>query len=100
METALQKLSTLKRPKVLNTAVRLGLSQYRRQKELSRILGFKFEGSNQELVNYLFQIEAAINEQRLQHDPFYRMAYHIDVLVALIYEVQSKGKQESVKYAA
>ena len=50
MENALQKLSQLKRPKVLNTAVRLGLPQYKRQKELSRILGFKFEGSDKELI--------------------------------------------------
>ena len=100
MENALQKLSQLKRPKVLNTAVRLGLPQYKRQKELSRILGFKFEGSDKELIHYLFQIEAAINEQRLQHDPFYRMVYHIDVLIALIHEVQSENKQDSVDFAA
>ena len=85
---------------MLNTAVGLGLPQYKRQKELSRILGFKIEGSDKELTYYLFQIEAAINEQRLQHDPFYRMAYHIDVLIALIHEMQSENKQDSADFAA
>ena len=100
MQTALQKLSKLKRPKVLNTAVRIGLCRYNRQKELSRILGFKFEGSEQELIAYLFQAEAAINQKRLNQDPFYTMSYHIDVLVALIHEVQCQDILISVEKAA
>ena len=89
MSLSRYKLSKLKRPKALITAARIGVNNYCRLRELSRILGFTYSGSNDELLEMLLEMEAEEEAKRLSNDPFYKLSRQIDILIALTSEAQT-----------
>ena len=89
MSLSRYKLSKLKRPKALITAARIGVNNYCRRRELSRILGFTYSGSNDELLEMRLEMEAEEEAKRLSNDPFYRLSRQIDILIALTSEAQT-----------
>ncbi len=89
MSLSRYKLSKLKRPKALIIAARIGVNNYCRRRELSRILGFTYSGSNDELLEMLLEMEAEEEAKRLSNDPFYKLSRQIDLLIALISEAQT-----------
>ena len=89
MSLSRYKLSKLKRPKALITAARIGVNNYCRRRELSRILGFTYSGSNDELLEMLLEMEAEEEAKRLYNDSFYKLSRQIDIFISLISEAQT-----------
>lgn len=79
-------LSTLRRPRLLIRAARFGLQDYRRERDLRRLLAGT--ASPEVTVPRLLQEEARLEEIRQAGDHNYSVMRHIEVLVALFAEVQ------------
>lgn len=79
-------LSTLRRPRLLIRAARFGLQDYRRERDLRRLLAGT--ASPEVTVPRLLQEEAQLEEIRQAGDHNYSVMRHIEVLVALFAEVQ------------
>lgn len=79
-------LAALRRPRLLMHAARFGLGEYRRERDLRRLL--RSGGSPEETVPSLLIAEAALEATRLSGDVGYSVARHIDVLIALLAEAR------------
>jgi hypothetical protein len=83
IRTAVQQMQ---RPKLLIHAARMGLSDYRRERDLRR-LGYILLRPELALLN-LLEAESRIEQKRLSGEAGYSLAQHVDVLIALMGEVQ------------
>ena len=81
-----KSLATLRRPRLLLRAARFGLGDYRRDRDLRRLV--KCGHSPEETVPSLMSTEEQLEATRLSGDASYSIARHIDVLIALLSEVQ------------
>lgn len=79
-------LSTLRRPKILVRAARHGLSDYDRKRDLARLTGQSPRSSTPTIVENLVAQEEQLEEVRTSGDATYRVARHIELLVALMAE--------------
>ncbi len=79
-------LANLRRPRLLMHAARFGLVDYRRDRDLRRLVRCGL--SPEETVPSLMSAEAAIEATRLAGDATYSVARHIEVLIALLAEAQ------------
>jgi hypothetical protein len=79
-------LSTLRRPRLLMQAARLGLSDYRRDRDLRRLVRCGL--SPEETVPSLMTVEEQLEATRLAGDAAYSIARHIEVLIALLAEAR------------
>jgi len=87
MQDIVSIIATLKRPKLLMQAARVGAADYKR-KNLKRIFGTgDLPGHGQALV-WLMDIEAQMNEQRQSGAAWYSPSRHIEVMVALLGEMR------------
>jgi hypothetical protein len=80
-------LSELRRPQMLIRAARYGISDYRRDRDLKRLLNGSHPSPLQsvpQLLNEEKQMEAI----RTAGDAAYSIARHIEVLIALMAEVR------------
>lgn len=85
-------LATLRRPRLLITAARFGLSDYSRGRDLRQALhcGVMVAlPAAQDAVAQLIAIEATLEAMRQAHDAAWRPARHVTVLVALLAEWQT-----------
>ncbi|MBI1172669.1 hypothetical protein GC209_14835 [bacterium] len=80
-------LSDLRRPKLLIRAARLGLSDYRRERDLKRLLDGQ-QPSPDRSVPRLLNEEEMMEEDRQRGDAGYSVVRHIEVLIALMAEVR------------
>jgi len=80
------KVQQMQRPKLLIHAARMGLSDYRRERDLRR-LGYMLQRPEQSL-QHLLEDEGRIEQKRRMGEAGYSLAQHIDVLIALMGEVQ------------
>ena len=80
-------LSDLRRPQLLIRAARCGLSEYRRERDLKRLLGGQ-QPSPDRSVPRLLNEEERLEETRKAGDARYSLARHIEVLIALMAEVR------------
>lgn len=78
-------LSNLRRPRLLIRAARFGLEDYRRDRDLRRLVSVT--GSPERTVPQLLAEEARLEDIRQTGDIAYPVARHIEVLVALMAEV-------------
>lgn len=79
-------LAELRRPRLLMRAARLGLGDYRRDRDLRRLVG---AGASPEVtVPSLMQVEEALEATRLTGDASYSVTRHVDVLIALLAEAR------------
>lgn len=79
-------LANLRRPRLLMRAARFGLGDYRRERDLRRIVRCSL--SPEDTVPSLMSVEAELEETRLAGDMSYSVARHIEVLIALLAEAQ------------
>lgn len=79
-------LANLRRPRLLMRAARFGLGDYRRERDLKRLV--KGQSSPDQTVPHLIEVEEALEATRVAGDASYSVARHIDVLIALLAEAQ------------
>ena len=79
-------LADLKRPQMLIRAARLGLCDYRRERDLKRLL--HGQPSLARSIPRLLSEEGRLEEIRKSGDAGYSVGHHIELLIALIAEVR------------
>ena len=82
------RFSALRRPRLLVRAARFGQQDYRRERELKRVLRCADTPRPVTAVSSLLIEEARLEEARLTHDATYNVVRHVDVLICLMAEVQ------------
>ena len=80
-------LSDLRRPQMLIRAARYGLCDYRRDRDLRRLLQGQTPSPSQ-TVPRLLNEEQQIEATRTAGDAAYSIARHIEVLIAMMAEVR------------
>ena len=81
-------LTTLRRPRLLVRAARLGLLDYNRDHSLRRLMPGETPPRPGMAFAYLAEHEAALNATRREGAASYSVARHIELLVALIEEAR------------
>ncbi len=84
-------LSDLRRPRLLIRAARHGLQDYRRERDLRRLVGTSL--TPQSTVLTLIDQESRLEETRLRGDGTYSVAHHVEVLIALMAEVRLASRE-------
>lgn len=79
-------LAQLRRPRILMRAARFGLDDYRRDRDLRRILGGT--RSPEITVPHLLEEEERLEAIRQDGDAAYSVSRHVEVLIALMAEAQ------------
>ena len=79
-------LANLRRPRLLIRAARFGLADYRRDRDLRRLIGQI--SSPDVAVERLMTEEQVLEETRRAGDAAYSVTRHIEVLIALICETR------------
>ena len=79
-------LANLRRPRLLMRAARFGLGDYRRERDLRRLVNTS--ASPDLTVPQLLSVEQDLESCRLAGTASYSAARHIDVLIALLAEAQ------------
>ena len=79
-------LGDLRRPAMLIRAARFGLVDYRRERDLRRLI--HSEPSPDRALPRLLEVEEQIEEARRTGDPGYSASRHIDVLIAMLGEAR------------
>jgi hypothetical protein len=80
-------LADLRRPKLLIRAARHGQSDYRRDRDLKRLLNGQQPAPDRSVPRLLNE-EERLEETRKSGDAAYSIARHIEVLIALMAEVR------------
>ncbi|MDM7930672.1 DUF6477 family protein [Tabrizicola sp.] len=80
------RLANLRRPRLLMHAARFGLGDYRRERDLRRLI--RCGMSPEQTVPSLISVEAELEETRLAGDAAYSVTRHIEVLIALLAEAR------------
>ena len=73
-----------RRPRLLLAAARLGRSDYRRHRDLPRLIGPDAQPSA--VIDQLTNIETRLEEARRRDDPTWSCLRHVEVLIALLAE--------------
>ena len=79
-------LSSLRRPRLLMHAARFGLGEYRRDRDLRRLVSCG--SSPEETVPTLLSCEEVMEATRKAGDAGYSVTRHIEVLIALLAEAR------------
>lgn len=82
-------VSSLRRPRLLIRAARIGLSDYKRERDLCRIVGQPAPPAPPSAVRALLDREAAIEENRVRGSATYSVMQHVDVMIALMAETRA-----------
>lgn len=92
-------ITTLRRPRLLSRAAKLGAKDYNRDRHLQRVLGYgSIPGTGAALIR-LIEIERELDLQRQEDDAAYSLVRHLDVLIALIGEAQLYQASRTARYA-
>ncbi len=88
MQDLTSMITTLRRPRLLARAAKLGAQDYNRDRHLQRILGYgSLPGTGAALMR-LMDMEREMNEQRKGEDAAYSLVRHLDLLIAVLGEAQ------------
>ncbi len=79
-------LSELRRPRLLMRAARFGMEEYRRDRDLRRLLNGNMQPER--AVPRLICEEALMEDTRRRGDATYSVSRHIEVLIALMAEAR------------
>jgi hypothetical protein len=79
-------LAKMHRPRLLIQAARLGLSDYRRERDLRRLGGLQARAKD--TVPLLLAAEHAVEEARKAGTVGYSISHHIELLIALMAEIR------------
>ena len=83
------ELDDMRRPRLLVEAAAQGTRQYRRRRDLRRMLRVAIPSSPRAALEKLLPIEAALEERRLRVDKNYCYPRHVNILVALMAEARA-----------
>jgi hypothetical protein len=81
-------LANLRRPRLLIRAARFGLEDYRRDKDLRRLLPHLTPERPEQIMTRLVTEEEGLEASRKDGDISYSLARHVEVLIALMGEVR------------
>jgi hypothetical protein len=87
-------LSNLRRPRLLMHAARFGLGDYRRERDLRRLMSLA--ATPEKTVETLLSVEERLEETRLSGDAGYSVARHIEVLIALLAEARQLHRMQAL----
>ena len=88
MQDLMTMITTLRRPRLLTRAAKIGARDYDRDRHLQRILGYgAMPGSGAALIR-LIEMEKEQDTRRQDNDAAYSLVRHLDLLIALIGEAQ------------
>jgi hypothetical protein len=85
MTDAATLTANLRRPKILLRAARLGMQDYRRDRDLKRLVHSPYK--SEETITQLIDTEQAMEDNRKNNDLGYSFIKHIEVMIALLCEV-------------
>ncbi len=88
MQDLLSMLHSLRRPRLLIRAARLGAKEYVRDRHLKRILGYGSLPRPGAALMRLMEMERSFDERRRGNDAGYSLPRHLDVLIAMVAEAQ------------
>lgn len=88
MTDFLHLITNLRRPRMLVRAARHGLQDYRRDRDLRRLVDPAVMHAPQRTLAGLVEEEELAEDARLRGDATYSIARHIELLIALMAEVQ------------
>lgn len=89
MNDILGQVALLRRPRILASAARTALPNYRRDKRLRRLLGYAPQQANGPVVMRLIDMESTFNDARRTGAPDYSVVRHVEILTALIAEAEA-----------
>lgn len=81
-------LSNVRRPRLLIRAARFGVQDYERKRDLKRVISSGEAPSPARAMHCLMTEEARLEDIRKTGDATYSVARHVEVLIALMAEVQ------------
>jgi len=88
MQDIISMITTLRRPRLLVRAAKIGSNDYDRDRHLHRILGYgTLPGPGAALMR-LMDIEREVDALRREDDTAYSLVRHLDLLIALMGEAQ------------
>ncbi len=88
MQDLMTLITSLRRPRLLARAAKIGAQDYNRDRHLQRLLGYgSIPGPGAALMR-LLELEREVNAQRIEEDAAYSLVRHLDLLIALNGEAQ------------
>lgn len=88
MNDTTNRISALRRPRLLIRAARVGLSEYRRERDLCRLMATSHVPSPENAVECLLNEEEALERTRRDGETGYSVLRHVEVLIALMAEAR------------
>lgn len=88
MTDPLTLFASLRRPRLMLRAARLGLMDYRRERDLRRVLGTLATPPADQALGDLLDVEARVEAVRIAGDSAYSVTRHIDLLIAMMAEAR------------
>ena len=88
MQDVLSMLSSLRRPRLLIRAARIGARDYRRDRHLRRLLGYGALPRPTPALMRLAEMEREMDEARRADEAGYSLTRHLDLLIAMMGEAQ------------
>lgn len=88
MSDPLTALTALRRPRLLIRAARFGLAEYRRDRDLARLVKCARLPSPAQALDRLLDQEERMEHTRRAGDASYSISRHIEVLIALMAEAR------------
>ncbi|WP_319547044.1 DUF6477 family protein [Ruegeria conchae] len=88
MQDLMTLITSLRRPRLLARAAKIGAQDYNRDRHLQRLLGYgSIPGTGAALMR-LLELEREVNALRIEEDAAYSLVRHLDLLIALNGEAQ------------
>lgn len=81
-------LKTLRRPRLLIRAARFGLVDYKRERDLKRLMQVSSLPGPAQALERLIEDEARLEEERQASEATYSVSRHIELLVAMMAEAR------------
>lgn len=94
MSDPLSPLAALRRPRLLIRAARCGLDDYRRDRDLARLLGRRPPPAPGQALERLLAEEERLEEIRRAGAAAYSPARHVELLIALMAEARLLPRPE------
>jgi hypothetical protein len=82
-------LASIRRPRLLIRAARFGLLDYRRDRDLRRVLGTARIPSPAQALSTLAEAEETLEMTRQMGDAAYSVTRHVELLIALMGEARA-----------
>ncbi|MDA7424547.1 DUF6477 family protein [Thalassococcus lentus] len=88
MKDLIGMLESLRRPRLLIRAARIGAQDYRRDTQLKRLFGYGRLPRPGAALMRLIEIEEGLNDARVAEAASYSISRHVEVLCAMMGEAQ------------